>query len=253
MKKNQKAEYIEKRRAIREVLRRLETAFGWTSPWQEQFRENIEEVGRWTKRVLKENQHLLKEWRESLPTEDDLVLLEHTEDLMKKAGREGKYEDFLRLTRLYHAWQADMRVKDFLIRLESEPEEFEESAEDLYNAFVLGLNYAFGVACEVGKYPENLLLKALHSALSAWLMKLKRWEPEKAGRQALLDEVRAKAEEYYQGGGTERHHVVARLFHNEPEYGDKFSKISLEKIRKVVGEVAIKYGLKSGLPKTESP
>jgi hypothetical protein len=193
----------------------------------------------------------LQELRESLPAGEDL--LEHTERLMEEAGRAGKSEELLRLAWLYHAMHADLKTSDFLIWLKLAPEELRSSAKELTDAFLLGVNYAFGKACEIGKDPDNLLLRTFHSILSAYILKLHRWEPEQAERQKLLQVVRVIAEDYYQQDGTERHHVVARWFHTRPEYGDKFQKISLEKIRKVVGEVAEGYGLKSGMKKPDSP
>jgi hypothetical protein len=87
---------------------------------------------------------------------------------------------------------AESKTFDFLILLELAPEDLRSSAKELIDAFSLGLNYAFGRACEIGKYPENPFLRSFHSILSAYGMS-KRWGPIQAKLRELLEEVRAEA------------------------------------------------------------
>jgi hypothetical protein len=90
MEKKDKIKYLETLRSIKDSLIKLEEQEG-VSGSLEQFREIVEEVNKWEKSVFEENQKVLQEWRETISTDND-VLLEHTETLMKEAVQAGKHE-----------------------------------------------------------------------------------------------------------------------------------------------------------------
>jgi hypothetical protein len=251
VKQEDKIKYLELKRKLDHGINDLRKADNKPTSW-EMFKNEVEGANKWAENVLENNQQLLEQWRNDLPIDFDMELLDYIEDIfLKQAFYDKRHEDFFKFAIIHNALNVQNYAKDFLIMLKLAPEELKKNATDLHNAFSLGLNFSFGLTCEFSKSSNNLFLHAFHRALSSLLISEKRWGPIKAERKRKLEEIRVEAERIYKEGCRRPHHDVARWFHDKPEYKEKFGEIPLKEIRKVVGEVAEKYGCKSGMPKKD--
>lgn len=98
---------------------------------------------------------------------------------------------------------------------------------------------------------NHLHAQNIRGMLGSIDQKQKRWERSNKERSDLLEEIRNATKDYYDKGGTKIHHDFAINFKTLPKYGDRYNKISLKVIRKIVGEVAGPFGYKSGVQKKE--
>lgn len=123
--------------------------------------------------------------------------------------------------------------------------DLENISEALLGAFIIGKAKGYLESFEPGKMHTQLFEHYIRSKLSREDVVKERWGP----RNKIMDELKEEAEKYYKNGGSSPHNDLAHAVKNNKKFGEKFLNLTLKEIRKVIGEVAEKYGLKKGIKK----
>lgn len=229
---------LEHKRKYLEAKKNLKKNLSYISPnlWLERFQETINDIREWYQYIISKNQSFISGLEEKFGSQNDYELREDINSFKKEAIKSGKYnsDEFLRLETIYQALNLRKSLIDYEIRLELDSEEIRDNAEDLCNAYLLGLSYGLSRAAAIIEDSENPMFQAFHRAFRACLMKETRW----ASRNEKYESALAHAEMSWEEGDELLHHEMVKYILSM----DSFKELNKQRLLKEIKPIAQKYG-----------